>query len=102
MLDLPAAPRSSTKSTFTAAKVVSISGLELLKNSLGEVKPALSSLKNEKCEVSSYLEKFVDEAKKIVPEKGWVTTPILFLAPKGTDKALMDRVSVVFFMTKVT
>ena len=76
-------------------KLVTVSGVEQLKNSLGEVKPSLSSLKNEKCEVSSYLEKFVNEAKKIVPEKSWLSTPILLMATKGTDKAIMDLVSLV-------
>ena len=73
--------------------VVTVSRIELLQNSLGEVKPALSSLTTQKCEVSSYLEKFVEEAKKIVPESSWLSTPILFLAKKGTDKAVMDKVS---------
>ena len=75
-----------------------MSGTDLLENSLGEVKPALSSLKNKRCVVSSYLEKFINEVKKIVLEKSCLSTPILFLATKGTDKAFMDRVSV----TKVT
>ena len=65
--------------------MVTVSALELVKNSLGVVKPALSPLKNEKCEISSYLEKFVNEAKKIVPEENWHSTPILFMATKGTQ-----------------
>ena len=73
--------------------MVTVSGIDLLQNALGEVKPPLSSLTTKKCEVSSYLEKFVEEAKKIVPESSWLSTPILLLANKGTDKAVMDKVS---------
>lgn len=78
-------------------KVDAVSDLEELKNTLGKVKPGLSSLMEK--EISPYLEKFIDEAKRIVPEDKWKSTPILVLAtagmrllPQADQYAIMNEV----------
>ena len=81
-------------------KVDEVSDLEQLENPLGKVKPGLSSLLDKKDEIASYLEKFIDSAKEIVPEDKWTSTPILVLAtagmrllPEADQDAIMDKVS---------
>ena len=65
------------------AKVEEVSDLEEKSNSLGKVKPGLSSLLHNLDDIPLYMEKFIKEAKKIVPEDKWDSTPILVLATAG-------------------
>ena len=80
-------------------KVDQVSDLEEKSNSLGKVKPGLSSLLDDLDNIPLYLEKFIEEAKKIVPQDKWDSTPFLVLAtagvrllPEADQDVIMDKV----------
>ena len=80
-------------------KVDQVSDLEEKGNSLGKVKPGLSSLLDNLDDIPLYLEKFIEEAKKIVPQDKWDSTPFLVLAtagmrllPEADQDVIMDKV----------
>lgn len=63
-------------------KLESVSDVEEVDNSLGKVKPGLSSL-NKLDGISEYLEKFITAAARIIPEDKQTSTPFLLLATAG-------------------
>ena len=80
-------------------KVNNVSDVEELDNSLGKVKPGLSSMLNEPDEIEVYLQKFFDEAERIVPKDKQSSTPFIVLATAGMR--LLPEADQDVIMTKV-
>ena len=79
-------------------KVDSVSDVEEVSNSLGKVRPGLSSL-NKLDEISTYLRKFIKEASGIIPKDKQSSTPFIVLAtagmrllPEADQEAIMNNV----------
>ncbi|KAL9960557.1 hypothetical protein ACROYT_G034032 [Oculina patagonica] len=64
-------------------KVNSVENVEELSNSLGKVRPGLSSMLNKADEIEAHFQKFFDEADKIVPKDKQSSTPFVVLATAG-------------------
>lgn len=80
-------------------KVDSVEDVEELNNSLGKLKPGLSSMLNKPDEIEAYFRKFFDEADKIIPKDKHSSTPFVVLAtaglrllPEADQDAIMDKV----------
>ena len=89
-------------------KVDEVSDLEEMRNSLGKVKPGLSSFLDKPEKIPYYLKKFIHEAKKIVPEEKFGSTPILILATAGMrlltkpdQEVIMNKVSTRLSMNQI-
>ena len=79
--------------------VGSVDDVEELTNSLGKLKPGLSSMLNKPDTIEAYFQKLFDEAEKIIPKEKQRTTPFLVLAtagmrllPKPDQDAVMNKV----------
>ena len=64
-------------------KVDSVEDVEELSNSLGKLKPGLSSMLNKTDEIEAHFQKFLDEADRIVPKSKQSSTPFAVLATAG-------------------
>lgn len=80
-------------------KVDSVDDVEELTNSLGKVKPGLSSMLNKPDDIEAYFQKLFDEADKIIPKEKQSSTPFVVLAtagmrllPEPDQDAIMNKV----------
>lgn len=80
-------------------KVDSVEDVEELSNSLGKLKPGLSSMLNKPDDIEAYFQKFFDEADKIIPKEKQSSTPFAVLAtagmrllPEPDQEAIMNKI----------
>lgn len=80
-------------------KVDSVDDVEELTNSLGKLKPGLSSMLNKPNDFEAYFQKLFGEAEKIIPKVKQSSTPFVVLAtagmrllPEPDQDAIMDKV----------
>ena len=80
-------------------KVDSVDDVEELTNSLGKLKPGLSSMLNKPDDIEAYFQKLFDEAEKIIPKGQQSSTPFVVLAtagmrllPEPDQDAIMNKV----------
>ena len=80
-------------------KVDSVDDVEELANSLGKLKPGLSSMLNKPDAIEAYFQKLFDEAGKIIPKEKERSTPFVVLAtagmrllPEPDQDAIMNKV----------
>lgn len=80
-------------------KVDSVDDVEELANSLGKLKPGLSSMLNKPDAIEAYFQKLLDEADKIIPKEKQRFTPFVVLAtagmrllPEPDQDAIMNKV----------
>ena len=80
-------------------KIDSVDDVEELANSLGKLKPGLSSMLNKPDDIEAYFQKIFDEADKIIPQEKQGSTPFVVLAtagmrllPESDQDAIMTKV----------
>ena len=80
-------------------KIDNVDDVEKLTNSLGKLKPGLSSMLNKPDDIEAYFQKFFDEAVKIIPKEKQSFTPFVVLAtagvrllPEPDQEAIMNKV----------